>query len=136
MKKPVVPIFLIGIAMMAASCQSMNVADRLSSLSALAGSNLGASIGRKAGNAAIGETIGKFYGTGTGLFINNTLTKSSKTLYIIDGEPYKVREARNKLQNIDPGTIASVKVLDNEQAISLYGEKGQYGAILIDLKKI
>lgn len=54
-------------------------------------------------------------------------------LLVIDGAIYEGNA--NILNSIKEENIESIKVLETEAATKLYGEKGNYGAILIELKK-
>ena len=52
-------------------------------------------------------------------------------LVILDGETI----SHEKMNEIDPNTIQEISVLKDQAAISLYGDKGKNGVILIKLKK-
>ncbi len=54
---------------------------------------------------------------------------NTEPLYIVDG-----KEVEN-VDEIDPDNIESISVLKNKNSISLYGEKGKNGAVLITTRK-
>ncbi len=122
------------------SCSSINKIDTASKLGLAAGGALGVLIGKKAGNPAIGATIGIALGGTTGLYIENKLsrlkdTSEIKAVYVIDGNVYKAREAISKLNGINPDDIKDIRVLANDAAIAQFGNLGANGAIIITLKK-
>ncbi|MXV53126.1 hypothetical protein GS399_19340 [Pedobacter sp. HMF7647] len=122
------------------SCKSMNLADRMGVLGTNSGESYGAMVGKQGGNPVIGATIGKVLGSCTASFITSKFQaspeKKMNRLYIIDGETLRAKEAQLKLQNILPANIDTLQVLSNAEATALYGNKGQHGAIVINLKKI
>jgi TonB family protein len=67
--------------------------------------------------------------------LNSTLSLSGATttqpLYFLDGKEMNYQE----LSGISPDKIASVSVLKNESATSIYGEKAKNGVVLIESKK-
>ena len=52
-------------------------------------------------------------------------------IYIIDGIETEIKS----ISNIDPKSIISMKVLKDDEAINLYGKKGENGVVLIITKK-
>jgi len=48
-------------------------------------------------------------------------------LYVVDGKPV------DSIDDLFPENIASISVLDPESAMSIYGERGRKGAVLIQL---
>lgn len=131
--------FVLAIALQ--SCGSLNKAEKGAVLGSAAGGAIGALIGKRAGNSAIGATIGAALGGSTGAFLGSKLDrlpdangKRLKPLYVLNGTLYKVKDAQIKLNTLKPEEIESVKVLSNNEAIALYGNKGENGAILITFK--
>lgn len=62
-----------------------------------------------------------------------TLSDKNGPLYIVDGVEIEIR---NKIEEkIDPKLIDSIRVLKDDEAKKLYGEKGKDGVILIYTKK-
>jgi TonB-dependent SusC/RagA subfamily outer membrane receptor len=61
----------------------------------------------------------------------NTISGGSSPLIVIDG----VVTPKIKLDDINPETIVSMEVLKGNAAITLYGEKGTNGVIIIQTKK-
>jgi len=59
----------------------------------------------------------------------NTINGDSSPLYVIDGVP------RDNMSDINPGDIASIQVLKDASATSIYGSRGANGVILIETKK-
>lgn len=127
------------------SCSSINKTQRTTSIGSAAGSSIGAKIGRRAGNSAVGATLGAFLGGSTGALIgrgldglsnNSNRNKAHLPLYVIDGIMYKEKEAQTKLNHINSNKILSIKVLKNVEATAIYGNKGENGAILIELDNI
>jgi hypothetical protein len=142
-------LFLICIAisilsLFFTSCSTIsaiNKTEKTAGIGSAAGSAIGAVIGKRAGNTVVGATIGAALGSTTGSFIgrrldNLTANKKNTPLYVIDGVPYRQKTAQNKLINLPEGEIESVIILKNEEAVALYGDKGENGAILIALRKI
>jgi hypothetical protein len=120
------------------SCKTIEQQRSAVALGAAAGGSIGALIGKKAGNPAIGATIGAALGGSTGAFITNRLLKSgpgNKPIYILNGTAYRQRAAREKLMKVEPQDIVSVNVLNGQEAIAMYGDKGENGAILINFRK-
>jgi phage tail tape-measure protein len=120
------------------SCKTIEKGRDGAVLGAAAGGSIGALIGKKAGNPAIGATIGAALGGSTGAFLSKKLYKSSgpgvKPIYVLNGTPYKEKAAQEKLSKVNAESIESVKVLNTDEAIAIYGEKGENGAILINFK--
>ena len=58
----------------------------------------------------------------------NTINGDSSPLYIIDGVP------RNNMSDINPNDIASIQVLKDASATSIYGSRGGNGVVLIETK--
>lgn len=88
--------------------------------------------GKVAGvRAAIKDTVK----TGSRSFtMTNALgTKGSLPLYVIDG---KEMPAGFTLSNVDPNTVESITVLKDKSAVSIYGDKGKDGVIIITSKKL
>lgn len=63
--------------------------------------------------------------------LRNTNGTNASPLYVIDG----VIDEDQDVSDIKPETIESISVLKDASAISLYGDKGKNGVILIILKK-
>jgi TonB-linked SusC/RagA family outer membrane protein len=58
----------------------------------------------------------------------NTINGSSSPLYIIDGVP------RDNMSDINPSDIATVQILKDASATSIYGSRGANGVVLIETK--
>ena len=58
----------------------------------------------------------------------NTINGDSSPLYVIDGVP------RNNMSDINPNDIASIQVLKDASATSIYGSRGGNGVVLIETK--
>ncbi|WP_201300916.1 TonB-dependent receptor [Sunxiuqinia indica] len=58
----------------------------------------------------------------------NTINGSSSPLYIIDGVP------RDDMNGVNPSDIATIQVLKDASATSIYGSRGANGVILIETK--
>lgn len=120
------------------SCKAISEQQQAVVLGAAAGGSIGALIGKKAGNPAIGATIGAALGGSTGAFISKRLIKNGPAttpIYVLNGTPYKEKDAQVKLANVTAESIESVKVLNTEEAVAIYGGKGENGAILINFKE-
>ena len=59
----------------------------------------------------------------------NTINGSSDPLYVIDGVPYE------SMSDINPADVASIQVLKDASATSIYGARGANGVILIETKQ-
>ena len=59
----------------------------------------------------------------------NTINGDSSPLYVIDGVP------RENMSDINPTDIASIQVLKDASATSIYGSRGANGVILIETKQ-
>jgi TonB-linked SusC/RagA family outer membrane protein len=59
----------------------------------------------------------------------NTINGNSSPLYVIDGVP------RDNMTDINPGDVASIQVLKDASATSIYGSRGANGVILIETKQ-
>jgi len=59
----------------------------------------------------------------------NTINGTSKPLYVIDGVP------RDNMSDLNPNDIASIQVLKDASATSIYGSRGASGVILIETKQ-
>jgi len=59
----------------------------------------------------------------------NTINGDSNPLYVIDGVP------RTNMNDINPNDIASIQVLKDASATSIYGAKGGNGVVLIETKQ-
>ena len=59
----------------------------------------------------------------------NTINGDSSPLYVIDGVP------RENMSDINPADIASIQVLKDASATSIYGSRGANGVILIETKQ-
>jgi len=59
----------------------------------------------------------------------NTINGNSSPLYVIDDVP------RNNMSDINPNDIASIQVLKDASATSIYGSRGANGVILIETKQ-
>lgn len=68
--------------------------------------------------------------TTIGLSCHANINKISAPLYIIDGEIVE----KDSFYNINPSTIADLKVLKGTDAIAVYGESGKNGVILVKTK--
>ncbi|RKD90619.1 TonB-linked SusC/RagA family outer membrane protein [Mangrovibacterium diazotrophicum] len=58
----------------------------------------------------------------------NTINGSSSPLYVIDGVP------RDDMNGVNPSDIATIQVLKDASATSIYGSRGANGVILIETK--
>ncbi len=58
----------------------------------------------------------------------NTINGDSSPLYVIDGVP------RNSMNDINPNDIASIQILKDASATSIYGSRGGNGVVLIETK--
>jgi len=58
----------------------------------------------------------------------NTINGNSSPLYIIDGVP------RDNMSDINPSDIATVQILKDASATSIYGSRGANGVVLIETK--
>lgn len=58
-----------------------------------------------------------------------SLSASSEPIIVLDGALYS-----GKMSDIDPNTVASVKMLKGEAATSLYGSRGSDGVIVVTTK--
>lgn len=61
--------------------------------------------------------------------------ENKKPLYIINGIELR-NDNRNNTTAINPGDIESIEVLKEPEAISLYGEKGKNGVVMITTKSL
>lgn len=59
----------------------------------------------------------------------NTINGDSSPLYVIDGVP------RDNMSDINPSDVASIQVLKDAAATSIYGARGANGVILIETKQ-
>jgi len=59
----------------------------------------------------------------------NTINGDSNPLYVIDGVP------RTDMNDINPGDIASIQILKDASASSIYGARGGNGVVLIETKQ-
>ena len=59
----------------------------------------------------------------------NTINGNSNPLYVIDGIP------RDNMTNLNPGDVASIQILKDASATSIYGSRGANGVILIETKQ-
>lgn len=59
----------------------------------------------------------------------NTINGNSNPLYVIDGVP------REDMNDLNPGDVASIQVLKDASATSIYGARGANGVILIETKQ-
>jgi TonB-linked SusC/RagA family outer membrane protein len=59
----------------------------------------------------------------------NTINGNSSPLYVIDGVP------RDNMTDINPSDVASIQVLKDASATSIYGSRGANGVILIETKQ-
>jgi TonB-dependent starch-binding outer membrane protein SusC len=59
----------------------------------------------------------------------NTINGSSEPLYVIDGVP------RDNMSDINPGDIATIQILKDASATSIYGSRGANGVVLIETKQ-
>ena len=59
----------------------------------------------------------------------NTINGNSNPLYVIDGIP------RDYMSDINPSDVASIQVLKDASATSIYGSRGANGVILIETKQ-
>ena len=59
----------------------------------------------------------------------NTINGNSSPLYVIDGIP------RENMTDINPSDVASIQVLKDASATSIYGSRGANGVILIETKQ-
>lgn len=139
----VICVALVIVSSIFTSCSSINKTQKSTVLGSAAGGALGAVIGKRAGNTAVGATIGAVIGASTGAFIGKRLDyisgkKSNKPapLYVINGKVYIEKDARNLLAAIQPEKIERIEVLKTEEAIALYGNKGENGAVLVSVKDI
>ena len=132
-----IPLILTG-------CASLDTAGRSTMLGSEAGGSIGALIGKRAGNTVVGATIGAALGASTGAFIGRRLdsiaenrlkAKSLSPLIVINGIPYRNKEAYTRLNRIASEEIVSIIVLKNEDAVRLYGNKGEHGAVLISISR-
>ncbi|WP_423148286.1 glycine zipper domain-containing protein [Rubrolithibacter danxiaensis] len=143
-----VKLFLCVLAVMVlpflfTGCASVNKTQKSTFLGSAAGGAIGAIIGKRAGNTVVGATVGAALGATTGAFIGKKLDgisgsqkNKNNQLYVIDGVPYKGKEAQARLTTITTDKIASVKFLKDAEAIEMFGSMGANGAVLINLHKI
>jgi TonB-dependent SusC/RagA subfamily outer membrane receptor len=66
-----------------------------------------------------------------GIIIKNYLGNRVDPLYVVDGQVTTAKE----LEEIDGNKIASISVLKDGTAESIYGEKARNGVIVIEMKK-
>ena len=59
----------------------------------------------------------------------NTINGNSNPLYVIDGVP------RDNMDDLNPSDVASIQVLKDASATSIYGSRGANGVILIETKQ-
>ncbi len=59
----------------------------------------------------------------------NTINGDSNPLYVIDGVP------RDNMNDINPNDIASIQILKDASATSIYGARGGNGVVLIETKQ-
>ena len=59
----------------------------------------------------------------------NTINGNSNPLYVIDGIP------RDNMSDVNPSDVASIQVLKDASATSIYGSRGANGVILIETKQ-
>jgi len=89
---------------------------------ALAGTATGVTVTSASGQPGEDATV-RIRGIGS-------LNASSAPLYVVDGMPFE-----GKLSNINSSDIASMTILKDASATSLYGARGANGVILITTKK-
>ncbi len=58
----------------------------------------------------------------------NTINGNSSPLYVIDGVP------RDNMRDINPSDIATIQILKDASATSIYGSRGANGVVLIETK--
>ena len=58
----------------------------------------------------------------------NTINGNSSPLYVIDGVP------RDNMKDINPSDIATIQILKDASATSIYGSRGANGVVLIETK--
>ncbi|WP_374163892.1 hypothetical protein [Arcticibacter sp. MXS-1] len=120
--------------------QACSTVDRLPSgveIGAGVGERMGASIGRKSGNCAVGAVIGAAICGSAGNLLDNyiaQLTGANKpSLYIVNGVPYTRKEALNNYKHLQREDIVSVSKMGKEEAVAKYGALGEKGAVIIAL---
>lgn len=59
----------------------------------------------------------------------NTINGDSSPLYVIDGV------ARDNMNSVNPSDVASIQILKDAAATSIYGSRGANGVVLIETKK-
>ncbi|MCQ2153232.1 MAG: TonB-dependent receptor [Bacteroidales bacterium] len=59
----------------------------------------------------------------------NTINGKSSPLYVIDGVP------RDNMSDLNPNDIASIQILKDASATSIYGSRGASGVVLIETKQ-
>jgi TonB-dependent SusC/RagA subfamily outer membrane receptor len=62
-----------------------------------------------------------------------TIVGTKIPLYVINGVPVQ-KNTNNPLQNINPNDIESISILKDKSAVSLYGQEGEDGVVLITTK--
>ena len=63
-----------------------------------------------------------------------TLTSHKQALIVVNGLKFLPKDTLNALESINPNDIKSINVLKGEEALTLYGEEGKYGVILVTTK--
>lgn len=60
----------------------------------------------------------------------NTINGDSSPLYVIDGVP------RDNMSDLNPTDVASIQILKDASATSIYGSRGANGVVLIETKNV
>ncbi|GHT61373.1 hypothetical protein AGMMS50239_12160 [Bacteroidia bacterium] len=106
---------------------SPNDVENIESLAVLKDKPATSVYGEKGKNGVIVITTKKYVSCDSGIKIRNF--KDASPLYIVDGQEVA------SISNLRPEDIESISVLKDNAAISIYGEKGKNGVVIITMKK-
>jgi hypothetical protein len=69
--------------------------------------------------------------------MNMQMDPTTAPLFILraSGKSFTLPRGSNELSDIDPNWIESIDVIKGQSALDKYGTEGQYGVILVHLKK-
>lgn len=133
-------IKLLGACALFITLDSCSTVDRLPSgveIGAGVGERMGASIGKRSGNCAVGAVIGAALCGSAGNLLDNYiahLTGANKpSLYVVNGVPYPRKKALSNYKHLSPEDILSVSKMGKEEAVAKYGSIGEKGAVIIAL---
>lgn len=105
--------------------------DEIKSVSVLKGASAVSSYGKEGKDGVIVITTLKNESNSSNRPVKSILNVGDgNPLILMNGQPI----SKDEMNKIDPATIEAINVYKGEKAISLYGEKGKEGVIVITLK--